>query len=42
MVESGYLLDATRPNRQLFGRFSRWNRINPNGLRQQSMERLAL
>ena len=39
--QSGYLLDATRPNGLWFGQFCKWNRLNLNGLLYQSIEQFA-
>jgi hypothetical protein len=38
---SGYLLDATSPNRLWFDKFCKRNWLNLNGLLNQSVEQLA-
>jgi hypothetical protein len=39
--ESGYLLDATSPNRLWFSQLGKCNWFNLNGLLDQSVEQLA-
>ena len=41
VIKSGYLLDATNPNRLWFSEFCKRNRFNLNGLLNQSVEQLA-
>lgn len=40
-AQSGYLLDATDPNRLCFSQLGKCNRFNMNGLLSQSVEQLA-